>query len=229
MIPGGNNPSGGKTWPRQRVEALRALWLAGHTASEIATILGNGISRNSVISAARRAGCASRQSPITRLTDDQRAARDAKKASQLKLGFTGFPSLKQGATVKAISGAAEADARRRAFAASVAEKMQLADNKNREPVPFVPAMRVDSDQARVPWNGQPVRQEDIGHRQCRWIVADAPPGHDGRDALMCAAPVAAMACRPFCAGHSDRARGRVAAAPSEASGFDLSAPRARSA
>jgi GcrA cell cycle regulator len=63
-IPGGNNPSGGKTWTDERLERMKRLWSAGHSAAHIAEQLGGGISRNAVIGAARRAGCERRPSPV---------------------------------------------------------------------------------------------------------------------------------------------------------------------
>src|SRR4051812_22737130 len=71
---GGNNPTGGKTWPPARIEALRKLWATGKSAQTIATELGGGLTRNAVIGAARRAGCPRRPSPI-KLSDEQRTKR----------------------------------------------------------------------------------------------------------------------------------------------------------
>lgn len=222
---GGNNPSGGKTWPPARVEKLRTLWAAGHTASEIALILGGGISRNSVISAARRAGCAGRASPIVRLTDEERAkrphycrlhpavitidvlqdgtqkyrGRQPKQPTSLQPetprgGFTGFPTLKQGASTAALAGAAERDARRRAEAKSPADVQPRR-------VPDRSALQIDLGQSRVDaWDGKPVTLELITPKQCHWIISD---GRLGAASLMCAAPT--VLGRSWCPHHCDRA------------------------
>jgi len=50
-------------WTDERIAALRELWAAGHSASEIAARLG-GISRNAVIGKAHRLGLEARPSPI---------------------------------------------------------------------------------------------------------------------------------------------------------------------
>jgi GcrA cell cycle regulator len=52
-------------WTEERIEALRALWMQGLTASQIAERLG-GVSRNAVIGKAHRLGLSARPSPIKR-------------------------------------------------------------------------------------------------------------------------------------------------------------------
>jgi|TARA_B100000315_G_C14110244_1_gene377804 GcrA cell cycle regulator len=47
-------------WDSQRVERLRIYWSKGYTASEIAKMLGEGVTRNSVIGKAHRLKLASR-------------------------------------------------------------------------------------------------------------------------------------------------------------------------
>ena len=47
-------------WDDQKVEKLRIYWAQGHTASEIARALGEGVTRNSVIGKAHRLKLAAR-------------------------------------------------------------------------------------------------------------------------------------------------------------------------
>jgi GcrA cell cycle regulator len=54
-------------WTDERIEALRAFWMQGFTASQIAERLG-GVSRNAVIGKAHRLGLSARPSPIKRET-----------------------------------------------------------------------------------------------------------------------------------------------------------------
>lgn len=54
------------TWTDERVNTLRELWGNGKSASEIAKILGGGISRNAVIGKAHRLNLSGRPSPIKR-------------------------------------------------------------------------------------------------------------------------------------------------------------------
>jgi GcrA cell cycle regulator len=54
------------TWTDERVDTLRELWGSGKSASEIAAILGDNITRNAVIGKAHRLGLSGRPSPIRR-------------------------------------------------------------------------------------------------------------------------------------------------------------------
>ena len=49
-------------WTDERVEQLRSLWTEGHSASQIARILG-GVTRNAVIGKVHRLGLAGRAAP----------------------------------------------------------------------------------------------------------------------------------------------------------------------
>jgi GcrA cell cycle regulator len=51
------------SWTDERIDALRKMWEAGQTASQIAEELG-GVSRNAVIGKAHRLGLQSRPSPV---------------------------------------------------------------------------------------------------------------------------------------------------------------------
>ncbi len=51
------------TWPEERVEILKKLWLDGLSASQIAAKLGDGITRNAVIGKVHRLGLSGRGSP----------------------------------------------------------------------------------------------------------------------------------------------------------------------
>src|SRR5580658_3319358 len=50
----------GMSWTEERVEMLRKLWLEGHSASQIAAEIGNGITRNAVIGKVHRLGLSGR-------------------------------------------------------------------------------------------------------------------------------------------------------------------------
>jgi len=51
------------TWPDERVEILKQLWIDGLSASQIAAKLGDGITRNAVIGKVHRLGLSGRGSP----------------------------------------------------------------------------------------------------------------------------------------------------------------------
>lgn len=51
-------------WTDERIAQLKKLWEEGKSASQIAEILGDGMSRNAVIGKAHRLGLSSRPSPL---------------------------------------------------------------------------------------------------------------------------------------------------------------------
>jgi GcrA cell cycle regulator len=51
-------------WTDERIAQLKAGWEGGMTASQIAEVLGEGVSRNAVIGKAHRLGLESRPSPV---------------------------------------------------------------------------------------------------------------------------------------------------------------------
>ena len=53
------------SWTDERVERLSTLWLGGRSASQIATELGEGVSRNAVIGKVHRLGLSGRAVPPT--------------------------------------------------------------------------------------------------------------------------------------------------------------------
>lgn len=61
------------TWNEERVELLKKLWGAGKTAADIATQLGDNITRNAVIGKAHRLGLSGRTSPIQRKSKKNQA------------------------------------------------------------------------------------------------------------------------------------------------------------
>lgn len=51
-------------WTDERIKRLKQLWEKGLSASQIASDLGEGVTRNAVIGKAHRMGLASRPSPV---------------------------------------------------------------------------------------------------------------------------------------------------------------------
>jgi GcrA cell cycle regulator len=51
-------------WTEERIALLTKYWQEGHSASQIAEALGEGLTRNAVIGKAHRLGLASRPSPL---------------------------------------------------------------------------------------------------------------------------------------------------------------------
>ncbi|MGZ8998698.1 MAG: GcrA family cell cycle regulator [Allosphingosinicella sp.] len=67
------------SWTDERIDRLKALWLEGMTASQIADELG-GVSRNAVIGKAHRLGLQSRPSPVKANEHEGEVAEPAPKA-----------------------------------------------------------------------------------------------------------------------------------------------------
>ena len=66
------------SWTDERIDRLKALWIQGMTASQIADELG-GVSRNAVIGKAHRLGLQSRPSPVKASEHDSEVAEPAPK------------------------------------------------------------------------------------------------------------------------------------------------------
>jgi hypothetical protein len=56
--------AGAANWTAEREDQLRELWATGESASKIAAIMGEGLTRNSIIGKASRLGLDHRRSPI---------------------------------------------------------------------------------------------------------------------------------------------------------------------
>lgn len=63
------------SWTDERVEQLKQLWLDGKSASQIASVLANGITRNAVIGKVHRLGLSGRVKAPSQNTPRQRTPR----------------------------------------------------------------------------------------------------------------------------------------------------------
>lgn len=77
-------------WTEERTNLLKALWLQGQTASQIAERLG-GITRNAVIGKAHRMGLSSRPSPIRQRPTPRPAAIPAPAAAAPRIPMAAAP------------------------------------------------------------------------------------------------------------------------------------------
>jgi GcrA cell cycle regulator len=71
----------GMAWTDERVDKLKALWKKGLSASQIATELGENITRNAVIGKAHRLGLSSRPSPVKKPAQAKPRKAPVKKAA----------------------------------------------------------------------------------------------------------------------------------------------------
>lgn len=73
-------------WTEERIEKLTKLWDKGFSASQIATELAEGVTRNAVIGKAHRLGLKSRPSPVKgESTKAKKAAPSPKKKEEKKV------------------------------------------------------------------------------------------------------------------------------------------------
>ena len=72
------------SWTDEKVEKLKDLWAKGHTASEIANMLGD-TTRNAVIGKAHRLDLEARAPSKETSPSGKQEARPARKAQQLSL------------------------------------------------------------------------------------------------------------------------------------------------
>jgi GcrA cell cycle regulator len=101
------------SWTDERVELLKQHWTEGKSASQIAALLGPGLTRNAVIGKVHRLGLSGRAkspglaSPRPRPSSPQRAAAPRMASA--------VPRITRGATALAIAPQALADAEPEAF------------------------------------------------------------------------------------------------------------------
>jgi len=75
-------------WTDERIQLLQSLWERGLSASQIATELGEGITRNAVIGKAHRLGLKSRPSPLKAVPPQKPAAKPVKEKKETEEKIT---------------------------------------------------------------------------------------------------------------------------------------------
>ncbi len=160
-------------WTEERIALLTKYWQEGHSASQIAEALGEGLTRNAVIGKAHRLGLASRPSPL--------------KGADAKAEENGSRARKRTASAPAI----EAPEPARADEPAVADADDPVEQPQPQPAP-APAPRRT---ARPAERAKRVTLLDLNDRICKW-----PIGHpDEPDFHFCGKPVAPGF--PYCAEH----------------------------
>ncbi|MEE8294503.1 MAG: GcrA family cell cycle regulator [Sphingomonadales bacterium] len=80
-------------WTDEKIKKLKSLWGKGLTASQIATEIGDGISRNAVIGKAHRLKLPSRPSPVKGAPQKKVAAPEPKKEVETEATKTSLLDL----------------------------------------------------------------------------------------------------------------------------------------
>ena len=164
------------SWTDERIDALKALWESGLTASQIAEKLGGGISRNAVIGKAHRLELKSRPSPV-------------KGGEEASTGAT------SGAT-PAVAAKAPAKSPAKAVAATPVAAPEPVAAKA---VPEIVRPRVAPRPIAVPAKSGKTTLLELSDKVCKW-----PIGHPGEaDFHFCGKP--SNPGFPYCLDHCAQA------------------------
>jgi GcrA cell cycle regulator len=164
-------------WTDERIALLKQYWEEGRSASQIADLLGEGLSRNAVIGKAHRLGLASRPSPLKtgESKAEPKAPRSEPRAAAPK------PAAPRPAPAAPAPAPVQAEAPVRPAPPPVAQPVAV------EPAPAARAT------ARP--KGGRVTLLDLNDRICKW-----PIGHpDEPDFHFCGKPVSPGF--PYCGEH----------------------------
>ncbi len=183
-------------WTDERIQLLTQYWDEGRSASQIAELLGEGLTRNAVIGKAHRLGLSSRPSPLKAADgkngDAKPAARAAKAAPREEKPARPAKAAETPAEAPALAAApvpAAAPAMARPAKAPVARPPVEA-----EPQPRMAPPRLAPVSAKGAKGGK-VTLLDLNDRICRWPIGhpDEPGFH------FCGKPV--NPGFPYCSDH----------------------------
>ena len=190
------------SWTDERIDRLKALWLQGMTASQIADELG-GVSRNAVIGKAHRLGLQSRPSPVKHEPEGE-VAEPAPKPKE-KRAEASAPTAEPAAEPRpeprrsapqpaAPAGAAAGPAQPQVRSIGPGGFVRQGPSDQQAPIPPAPPRRL------VPAKPSPEVADktsllDLNEKICKW-----PIGHPGEpDFHFCGKP--ANPGFPYCVDH----------------------------
>uniref|UniRef100_UPI003F97A880 GcrA family cell cycle regulator n=1 Tax=Roseiarcus sp. TaxID=1969460 RepID=UPI003F97A880 len=90
------------SWTDERVEQLRQAWLEGKSASQIASLLGHGLTRNAVIGKVHRLGLAGRAKSPSAAQTRPHAAQSARPVAAPRAAPAPAARMVRGATALAM-------------------------------------------------------------------------------------------------------------------------------
>ncbi len=184
-------------WTDERITMLKTYWEEGKSASQIAELMGENLSRNAVIGKAHRLGLASRPSPLKQADAKAGGASVPEAGPEGAKAEAAQPAEGKTAEPAAVTPAApRSRAARPAVKAAAAEPVvpvAVLDMPVPQPLPV--AARPARVAAKGPVKGAKVTLLDLNDRICKW-----PIGHpDEADFHFCGKPVSPGF--PYCGEH----------------------------
>ncbi len=167
-------------WTDERIELLRKSWEAGMTASQIAEVLAEGVSRNAVIGKAHRLGLQPRPSPV--------------RAGEVVLLAAGEVLVVDVVEVEAVPVDVAASGEATGEVAGDVVESRAAEAVVAAPASAAPARKPSRPSAAT---RKPARTTllDLSEKICKW-----PIGHPGdADFHFCGKP--SQASFPYCSEH----------------------------
>ncbi len=171
------------SWTDERVERLSTLWLEGRSASQIATELGEGVSRNAVIGKVHRLGLSGRATP------------PATEAAPPRPRDLPVPEPRIEITPVAAAYALPVEAPVESPAPQVVAEAAVARQPAPEPITFdLPVLRAKKE-SLIPVSDR-VTILELNGSMCRWPIGD-PTSAEFR---FCGCR--AMGTLPYCQDHA---------------------------
>jgi GcrA cell cycle regulator len=173
-------------WTDERISMLKTYWEEGRSASQIAELMGENLSRNAVIGKAHRLGLASRPSPLK--TSEAKSAES--KPGEAAADAPAPPRA------RAPRAAPASEPRAEAAPAPATSEQPVAAPPAPMPAAVEPAMpRVARTVTKAPAKDAKVTLLDLNDRICKW-----PIGHpDEAGFHFCGKPVSTGF--PYCGEH----------------------------
>lgn len=178
-------------WTEERVELLKKLWLEGLSASQIAGVLAEGVTRNAVIGKVHRLKLSGRAKPASSAPRARSAPRPAPRrlatpAPAGRSGLSGAPGL--GAALKARSAGSAVQG---ATALKLSEEYEV----QMEAAPQAAELFIPEDKR--------LTLLQLSEETCKWPIGDPL----SKDFYFCGQH--AEESKPYCEFHSRRAYHQV--------------------
>jgi GcrA cell cycle regulator len=177
------------SWTDERVQKLQEMWTEGHSAAQIAKVLG-GVTRNAVIGKVHRLGLSNRTGGATKPADEAPAAAQAEAAAPVP-----EPVAEPEPAPEPEPQPEPTPAETRAEA-PVPQRTPSRDGVRREPAPMTEdRLEVLANLKEIEKTARRITLLELTERVCKWPIGD-PTDPDFR---FCGLP--AVPGKPYCQAH----------------------------